>query len=610
LAITLAPIGTYATGVFNGSAAEIVTHDRETQRLFVVNAAEDSIDVLNIRNPTAPTLVKKIDLSHLGSPNSASFSRNVLAVAVENVDKTLPGKVAFFKANGQFINALTVGSLPDMLTFSPDGRYVLVANEAEPNDAYTVDPEGSVSIIPIDKRGIGNVGKLTDADVITADFRDFNDDAAALKAAGVRIYGTGATVAQDLEPEFITVDRDSRTAYATLQENNALAVIDIPTGEVTDIIPFGFKNWAIDALDASDRDNLINITNWPVSGMYQPDAIASYQVNGRTYLVTANEGDARAYTGLNEEARVSGLSLDPTAFPNAAALATNAQIGRLRVTDRLGDSDNDGDFDVLYAFGGRSFSIWEADGGLVFDSGSDFERITAAAFPDFFNTSNANNTKDDRSDDKGPEPEDVDLGEIDGRTYAFIAMERIGGVMVYDVTNPAAPSFVQYVNNRDFTQPVETAAAKDLGPEGMIFIAANKSPTGSPLLVVSSEISGTTTIFSIARGPLAAMAGEPGGGNGNDTKVNPALFISNLMPTSRLSSGFEVRILSKPAIDKLHGESRRPQFDQTTVRLRDGVFDSSDLVAIFQSGEYEDALMDNSPWAVNDWNALGFAAAE
>jgi hypothetical protein len=260
--------------------------------------------------------------------------------------------------------------------------------------------------------------------------------------------------------------------------------------------------------------------------MYQPDAIVAYTVAGETYLMTANEGDARGYTGFSEEVRVRDLTLDPTAFPDAASLQENENLGRLRVTDQLGDTDQDGDFDALYAYGGRSFSIWDASGQLVFDSGGDFEQITASAFPAFFNASNANNNFDDRSDDKGPEPEDVALGVVEGRTYAFIGLERIGGVMVYDVTDPSSPSFVQYINNRDFTQPVNSAAAKDLGPEGMVSISAHDSPTHTPLLVVAHEVSGTTTIFEITSSAATAA----------DQSENGRQFAAAALPTSPIIS--------------------------------------------------------------------------
>jgi hypothetical protein len=231
--------------------------------------------------------------------------------------------------------------------------------------------------------------------------------------------------------------------------------------------------------------------------MYQPDAIAAFESNRETFLITANEGDAREYAGFAEEVRVSSLNLDATAFPVSSFLKNNANLGRLNVTRATGDSDGDGDFDALYAFGARSFSIWTASGEQIYDSGDELEQITARVYPSFFNASNSNNTRDDRSDNKGPEPEGVAVGEIGGRNYAFIGLERIGGVMVYDVTNPFLPRFVQYVNNRNFSAPTNTAAAGDLGPEGVLFIPANESPNGGPLLVVANEVSGTTTVYEI-----------------------------------------------------------------------------------------------------------------
>jgi hypothetical protein len=259
----------------------------------------------------------------------------------------------------------------------------------------------------------------------------------------------------------------------------------------------GFKNHNLpgNGLDASDRDTRINIANWPVFGMYQPDAIASYTANGQTYIVTANEGDARDYNALEEEARVSSLKLDPIAFPNARQLQANAALGRLQVTNTLGDTDKDGDFDALYTFGSRSFSIFDAEGNLVFDSGDEIERITAAQFPSFFNAGNSNNTFDDRSDNKGPEPEGLALGQFGDRTLAFIGLERIGGVMVYDITNPKQPTFLQYTNNRNFQAATNNLAAGDLGPEGVLFISAQESPNGNPLVVLTNEVSGTTTIY-------------------------------------------------------------------------------------------------------------------
>jgi len=260
-----------------------------------------------------------------------------------------------------------------------------------------------------------------------------------------------------------------------------------------------FTRFTPNKLDASDTGAVINIANWPAFGMYQPDAIAAYEVKGDTYLVLANEGDAREYTGFAEAKRVSTLTLDPTAFPTAATLKLNANLGRLNVTNQNGDIGGDGDFDQLYAFGARSFSIRTAAGALVYHSAADFEQITAAALPANFNASHTSNAKDNRSDDKGPEPEGVVVGKAFGKTYAFVGLERIGGIMVYEISDPFAPAFVTYVNNRDFTVAPAAGAGKDLGPEGLAFIRAEDSPNGKPLLVVSNEISGTTTLFEIVK---------------------------------------------------------------------------------------------------------------
>ncbi|MGH7599756.1 MAG: choice-of-anchor I family protein, partial [bacterium] len=493
--IELKKVGTYATGVFDQGGSEIVAHDHKTQRLFVVNAQAARIHVVDISNPASPVALTPIDVTPYGAvANSVDVHDGVVAVAVQNAVKTDPGKVVFFNTKGQFLSMVQVGALPDILAFTSDGDEVLVANEAEPNDDYTIDPEGSVSIIYLER----GARKVTQKNVRTVNFASFNN---TTLDPSIRTFGPKATVAQDIEPEYIAVLDDSKLAWVTLQENNAIGVLDIKRAKFKKLIGLGFKdhNAANNGFDASDRDNTINIANWPVKGMYLPDGIAAYEFRDNSYIVTANEGDVREYPGFTESARIGSLALDPTAFPNATALKGNAKLGRLNITKQRGDADNDGDFDELYAFGTRSFSIRTANGKLVFDSGDDFERITAAAFPANFNASNTNNTFDNRSDDKGPEPEGVVLGKIGRRTYAFIGLERISGIMVYDITNPFDVRFIQYINTRDFSGDPAASAAGDLGPEGLIFIKAKHSPNGKPLLVVGNEISGTTGIYEINR---------------------------------------------------------------------------------------------------------------
>lgn len=500
--IALRTIGRYATGIpFNGKvgAAEIAAHDPASQRLFIVNAVGNKLDVLDIRNPASPTKLFAIDLAPYGQVNSADVHGGVVAAALENgANKQANGQVVFFTTEGQFLSAVTAGALPDMVTFTPNGEAVLVANEGEPNDAYTDDPEGSISIIDVR----GGAASVTQANVRTVGFADFNtgEPRHGELDPGIRIYGPGATVAKDLEPEYIAVSHNSLTAWVTLQENNAIATIDIKAGTITKLTPLGFKDHSSqrNGLDASDGDSAIKITPWPVKGMYQPDAIAAYQAlgTGETFLVTANEGDSRDYLGspgYSEEKRVGKVALDSNAFPNALTLKESANLGRLKMTKANGDTDDDGDFDEIYSFGARSFSIWTSTGELVFDSGDDFEQITATSYPTLFNgnSNSVENVPDDRSDDKGPEPEGVTTGRVAGRTYAFIGLERIGGIMVYDVTNPGAPKFVQYLTTR--------VTDRDFSPEGLHFISEEESPTGGPLLVVANEVSGSTVIFEITR---------------------------------------------------------------------------------------------------------------
>ena len=495
--IAVRPIGTYASGLFDESAAEIVAHDPNTQRLYVVNANSGNIDVLDINNPATPTPLFQIDTAPYGDgANSVAVHDGIVAVAVQADPAQAPGVAVFFNRDAEFLSAVTVGALPDMLTFTPDGQYVLVANEGQP-DEYCLtddagDPEGSVSVISL----MNGVENLTDADVRTADFSNFTADNIH---PDIRIFGPGASVAQDLEPEYIAVDPDASRAWVALQENNAMAVLDIASATITEVFPLGYKDYAQDnRLDPSDRDDGINIANWPVSGMYQPDAIAAFQTAGETFIISTNEGDARDYECFSEEVRVDDLQLDPTVFENPEVLQQPENLGRLKTTTATGDADGDAQHETIFNYGARSFSIWSADGQLVFDSGSDFELRTAALIPDDFNSTNdENDSFDNRSDDKGPEPEGVAIGHIGDRVYAFIGFERVGGIIVYDVTDPYQPAYVTYINNRDFAGNAEEGTAGDLGPEGILFIDAVDSPIGVPLLVTGNEVSGTTTIFSI-----------------------------------------------------------------------------------------------------------------
>jgi len=499
----LSKIGEYNGGVLG--AAEITAFDAASKRLFVVNGANGTIDVLDLSKPESPTLISTINVSALGAAvNSVAVHEGLVALAIEASPKTSPGTVAFYNAADlKLLSSVTVGAQPDMITFTADGKYALTANEGEPNSygqTDSVDPEGSVSII--------TVNKGTTPSVATADFKAWIGKESELRTQNIRIYGPNANAAQDLEPEYITLS--GNTAYVTLQENNAIATVDIANAKVTSIKPLGFKDHSVTGfgMDASDEDGgtntnsgtpKINIRTWPVKGMYLPDAIASFSAGGKTYLITANEGDARAdWPGFNEETRVRSYctgGLDASVFgTDAANYLFDSNLGRLRISNSP-NGDNTGknaagECNALYAFGGRSFSIWNTDITQVFDSGDDLEQRTSALSQVNFNASHDNNTLDSRSASKGPEPEGVVVGTFGSKTYAFIGLERVGGVMVYDVSTPAKPVFTTYLNTR-------SGASGDRGAEGLTLISAKQSPNGKPLLIVGNEVSGTTAIYQI-----------------------------------------------------------------------------------------------------------------
>lgn len=532
-----------ADAPFDTSAAEIVSYDSCTDKLYVVNAQAQKVDVLSMDSDSAPTSEGSIDLQsaatasgiNIGAANSVSTHQGLVAVAIENADKQQNGIIALYRSDTlDLITTYTAGALPDMVSFSKDGRYIASANEGEPNADYSIDPEGSVTLVDLAN------GPLQ-AKVTQIDFKAFNQGQPRhLELTDkVRISAPNATVAQDLEPEYLTF-ADNGKLYVALQENNALAAIDVATTEVDAILGLGGKPWNSAQLDASNKDkNIGNLQSYAMlEGLYMPDSITSYSVDGNTYIVTANEGDGREY-GIKTTQKVCddkgfewdgddyqgtenytiekdfciayvdevrGKKLDVDAnHPLAGALKDNKQLARLKVIKPQATLTAD---QKVQAFGSRSFSIWDESGELVFDSGDDFARIVLDQDPANFNSTNDNNQSgDDRSDDKGVEPEAIEVAEINGKHYAFIGLERQGGIMVYDVTQPKNANFISYLNNRDFTQPVCTkvdedgdcdndtynSKAGDLGPESIKYFTRS----GNHFIAVGNEVSGSTSVYRV-----------------------------------------------------------------------------------------------------------------
>lgn len=448
------------------ASAEIAAYDPISKRLFVVNnEAAPKVDILNLSAYPAVTKESAINVSSLsGGANSVAVSGGKLAVALEATNKQQNGSVLVVNTSTlATIKQVPVGALPDMVTFSPDGAYIVTANEGEPSADYKTDPVGSVSIINV----------ADNYSVRTLTFESFAGSQTQLAAGGFRVFGPNASLAQDVEPEYVAISPDSKTAWVTLQENNGMAEIDLVAGSIRRIVPFGTKEFsqAGNAIDPSDRDNQISLRTGPVKSFFLPDAISYFSANNANYVITADEGDAREYTAFDEQVRIGNLTLDATIFPNAATLKQNANFGRLRVTNTAGNSN--GVYKELVGFGGRGFSIYNAaTGQRVYEAGKTLEEKVIAA----------NLYDDDRSDDKGIEPEGVTVGLINNKPIAFVGMERADAVAVYDVSNPSAPQFLQLFKTGD-------------APEGVLFVSAANSPNGRTMLIVSSEGDGMVKIY-------------------------------------------------------------------------------------------------------------------
>lgn len=496
----LTHLGSYSTGYSDaeGGVAEIVAYNSDNKKFYLVNGREKKIDIVSLQDIREGethqelTLEKRVDVSTLipdftfGDITSVSVNceKQLVAVAVQAQDYKTPGAILLLDYNGGYLAHYNAGVQPDMVTFSPDGKYVLSADEGEPREGYggnTVDPQGSVTIVD-----------LAAKTAKTVTFEDWDSKRDELINSNV-ILKQGINPSRDFEPEYIAVDSQGKTAYVALQEANAIAALDIEQGEFTAINSLGFKDHsqAGNEIDVV-KDKAVNITGANLQGVYMPDGITIYENHGNTYILTANEGDASEWgQGENEYTNLTEVEVGVD------------EKGKKAVAEVLDNTKLEGlpDNSANYILGGRSFSIYQVtDARLtqIFDSGSDFERITAAAYPEYFNASNKNNKLDSRSDAKGPEPESVALMQVEDKTYAVIGLERIGGIMVYDITDPADAKQVNYLNSRDFTVDFPDSGTDprqgDISPEGICTVEPGNSPTGTALILTANEVSGTVTL--------------------------------------------------------------------------------------------------------------------
>ena len=438
-----------------GQLSEIAVFDPRTNTVWVAGVV--GVDVLDAGTGR---LVEHLDVAAHGTVNSVAIRNGLAAFAVEaasqsiaclSCDRRKPGKVLFYdtatrRPDGD-PSQVGVGALPDMLTFTHDGSKLLVVNEATPNPAadtpYSADdPPGSVTIIDVETRSVA----------ATAVFNGVPTSGSHLR------LNTG----MDFEPEYVAVNHDDTKAFVTLQEANAIAVLDLVSNEFVEVIGLGAKDFNKAGNEIDPRDDTppsVTFQQVPAKGLYMPDAIATYKWRGETYLVMANEGDFR------ED------NVDRSA---ASSFGATSPLDRLRVSNRDSSAGN------LFAAGARSFSIRRTNGELVYDSGSILDRKAHERLV----------YDDGRSRDKGVEPEGVALLDIGSRTYAFIGLERTttSTVAVFDITDLRHVEFVDVI-----------VTPGDLSPEGL---AAYKY-RGNFYLAIANEVPATagstsnTTLYLI-----------------------------------------------------------------------------------------------------------------
>ena len=486
---TLRHLGTHETGLFDRSASEVAAFHAPSKRLWVVNGAA-GVDVLDLSNPAKPA---KVATHAATDPTSVSIHGDLVAIAEPGAGGA-PGRILFRSAvDGAALGEVTVGHGPDMCTFTPDGSMLVVANEGEP--VGTADPDGSVSVIDL-RNGPAK------ATVRTVTFEAFEPRRADLAAQGAHFPVRGATLARQLEPEYVAISPDGRFAFVAIQEANALAVVDLAAAKAIELHALGLKDFAACGLDPNDKDGL-KIRPEPVLGLRQPDTVVCWTEGGRTFLAMSNEGEMREDKATDEVRKVKDLKLDPKRFPDPS-IAGEDRLGRLEVSAPACDTDGDGMADRLVAFGGRGVTIWEwAPGSLrvTWDSGSELERAVAAGTTGHNNDGRKFRSDDRRSASKGPEPEGLATAIVGGRRLLAVGLERPGGVVLWDATDPAAPRVIGRFNRFDpAVDPAkEPSKAGDIAPEGVLLIDAATAPGGVPILVTCNEVSGTTTLWAIER---------------------------------------------------------------------------------------------------------------
>ncbi|OON90976.1 MAG: hypothetical protein ATN34_01190, partial [Epulopiscium sp. Nele67-Bin002] len=486
-----------------GGNTEVVAYNADNSKMYVVNGGSGYLQIIDIANVNDTTYLDldaiDIDLSlfnidgfSYGGATSVAVNTKaqIVAVALQDADYTKNGRIAVLDYDGNLIDSFECGVQPDMIIISKDGQYIMTADEGEPQEGLILgeDPRGSVTIVDYSTK-VANTIYFDDNSVIDAD---------------VHIRDNTKGAEYDLEPEYIAINEAGTKAYVTLQENNSIATIDIATQKVEKVQFLGFKDHSVEGngLDPIDDGN-IKIETLPILGVYMPDGIDTITIDGVDYILTANEGDATEWGKLENAFEniasfgdiADKIELDASLFGGMTQDEADIALEYLKGTEFMNTEVlTDMGTDAIYMLGGRSFAIFRADDmELIYDSGDEFEQIIAQRYPNNFNANSSGITLDARSDKKGAEPESIVVGEVDGTLMAFIALERMGGFMVYDITDPANPVFINYSNSKDYSD----TKLGDYAPEGLKFVPAEDSPTGVALLLVANEDSSTVGVHQI-----------------------------------------------------------------------------------------------------------------
>ncbi len=516
--VKVTEIASISSGDGEGSS-EIAAFHASSKRIFATNGVKNAIDIFDISDVANPKKVGSVSLTPYGNDvTSVAAGRDVVVAVVpvtetfsaSGVPTTSNGKMVVFDTNGKVLSSPDIlGVLPDSVTFAPNGTTALVAIEAQPvcakdnlataekeNLDYTKasDPVGGVSVVDLSNPA---------APVIRfAGFDQFTVE--QMRAKGIALSSVVNNVSKDFEPEFVTAT-DNNYAYVTIQEANAIGKLNIKSATFEEITRAFESRVDKVARDTSDKDSGAGPRTYRnVVGASQPDAIAGFQWGAGHYFLTANEGDAREYTCLNDDLRAAALKVDTRRFPEWSTWLGTAALGRAKINPNIGDVDGDGDIDTIHLRGSNSMTMYR-NGLVIWDSGSLLDQIQTQAFgvaningshSYSSDKSTMNYVGQDRSDDKGAEPEGVALGMVGDRRIAILGLERMTALAIFDITQPRMPVFQEWLQ----MLPTKATPAKDVkywSPEGIVFVPADKSPSGKALIITSYELSGSLSIHEI-----------------------------------------------------------------------------------------------------------------